>query len=109
MKSNFLQGNEIPIKIPVSHYAQYVSDDAMIRMVAAATVTSTGQIAIKEVVANLGKPTLKMEDLPDNFTVWKESEFYVSFTNPLDKKLTNCEMYIDGSIIKDRIYMAKLE
>ena len=106
---NFFPGHMIPINIPASHYAQYVNDDVMMKMVATAMVDSTDQIAIKDVIVNLGKPTLRMDNLPDMFIAMSLNEFFVSFRNPLDKELTNCEMYIDGSIIQDRIYMDKLE
>ena len=77
-------------------------------MVAAATVPSTDQAVFKSVNCVVGKPKLEFEDFPDHFTWNTASEFKVAFTNPLDTELTNCEMYLDGSIITGRLYMDKL-
>ena len=81
----------------------------MLRFIATASVAKTGQIVLADEVIDLEKPALAFKDLPDKVPSLKEVAFAVMFTNPLDKELTNCELYVDGSIMKKRIWMKDLK
>ena len=43
--------------------------------------------------------------LPEQLLAGVTQEFVISLTNPLESALTDCEIYIDGSIIPTRIYV----
>ena len=55
------------------------------------------------------KPThlthLSCTGLPEQLLAGVTQEFVISLTNPLESALTDCEIYIDGSIIPTRIYV----
>ena len=75
----------------------------MLRFIATASVEKTGQIVLADEVIDLDKPALEIKNLPETIPCGKETTFHVMFTNPLSQELTDCELYVDGSIIKDRV------
>lgn len=98
----------IPIAVRAGTYIKNVGDDTMLRFIGTLAVNSTGQIVLCDDIVALENPTLDL-NTPDTVSVGKEMLFTVSFENPLDEALTECEMYVDGSIIEKRMYIKDIK
>ena len=78
------------------------------RFVATAKVEETEQYDRNEVIVDIKKPDVKIENPPKEIISGQEATMYVTFHNPLNVDLTEVEMYMDGTIISDRIYWKDL-
>lgn len=96
---------ETTFTVHASQYLSYLEDETMIKFVATSSVEETAQIVCVEELINIAKPQLKITGLPEQLLAGVTQEFVISLTNPLETSLTDCEIYIDGSIIPTRIYV----
>ena len=78
------------------------------RFVATVKVEETEQYDRSEVIVDIKKPDVKIENPPKEIISGQEATMYVTFDNPLNVDLTEVEMYMDGTIISDRIYWKDL-
>ena len=86
----------------------HLRDDISMKFVAMVKVIETGKFARSSEIMNIRKPLLKIEDPPSRITGGQEANLAVTFENPLDITLTELELYMDGTIIPDRIYWRNL-
>lgn len=86
-------------------YMPYLTDDTVIKFAATATVPTTTQVARAEELIYIVKPKLTLSRVPDELVSNVTYGIAVSFNNPMDCFLTDCEMVVDGTIIRDTIFI----
>jgi len=100
---------KIRIKVPSSHYVPYLSEETQVRVVATVRVPETNQFVRGDEIIDLVKPSLEIVKIDEKVRAGVEHELVVEFENPLDFELTGCEMYMDGTIIRNRIYVTNVD
>ena len=103
-----LTERKISFKIPSEFHTKHVHDESQMRFVATAKVEETEQYDRSEVIVDIKKPDVEIENPPKEIISGQEATMYVTFDNPLSVDLTEVEMYMDGTIISDRIYWKDL-
>ena len=98
----FLLGMSSTFNVPAKEINEFVADDSMIRVNATATVDETKQLVVANHVINVDKPNLTVTIKDSKVKPSIPFDCEVSFTNPIDKELTGCELKYDGSIINYR-------
>jgi len=79
-----------------------VNEETLFRIAATASVDVTKQLVVANHVINIEKPDLLVKVLSSKVKVGSEFQFEVSFVNPLNKNLTECELKYDGNVIDNR-------
>lgn len=97
------------MKVTASQFNKYLDDEVMIRIHATASVKTTNQLVIIDQIINIDFPMVKFVDLPKSAVSSKPCTFTVTIENPLDQPLTECKMFLDGTIIKDRMEFKDLK
>lgn len=95
---------EISVNVPACQFKEHLYDEMMIRIQTTTSVHVTKQLIIQDHVINIDFPKVKFSDLPESaIKSNKEFTFGVTFENPLEDPLTECELYLDGTIIRHRM------
>ncbi|XP_040186219.1 protein-glutamine gamma-glutamyltransferase 6-like [Rana temporaria] len=93
---------EISFKIPFSKYIECLRDDKVIDVTALCKWDDTRKLLISKIIT-LKNPSLNIKILGDA-VVKNPLTAEVTFTNPLDKNLTDCKVLAEGSgLIKEQI------
>ena len=100
----------IRIKIPASHYRPYLHhDDLMIHFTANIWVDKTNQFDQAKQTVSVRKPNMEFVNPPRRININEKCNLEISFKNPDDVKLTNVQVCIDGTLVKDQIYFKNLK
>ncbi|XP_040186221.1 protein-glutamine gamma-glutamyltransferase 6-like [Rana temporaria] len=93
---------EIPFKIPFSKYIQSLQDDKVVEVTALCKWDEKKELLVSQVIT-LKNPPLNIKVLGDA-VINNPLSAEVTFTNPLNENLTDCEIFAEGSgLIKDQI------
>ncbi|KAL4235093.1 hypothetical protein ACF0H5_006731 [Mactra antiquata] len=105
-----LEGNEeksVDIEIPVNEYMDKLTDHCMCKLSCMCMVDETQQTFAEVDELRLRKPHLAMK-APETGNVGKTFQVEVSFQNPLDVTLTQCEIRVEGpGLQKPVVYKQK--
>ena len=100
----------IRIKIPASHYRPHLHhDDLMIHFTAKIWANKTNQFDQAKQIVGIRKPNVEFVNPPRRININEKCNLEISFKNPDGVKLTNVQMCIDGTLVKDRIYFKNLK
>lgn len=90
------QSRDVSLTVKYSEYWKKMVEQCMIKIYTICCVKETGQTWTDEDDFQVEKPTLNIET-PEEVQVKKVSEATLSFTNPLDVPLTECQLSVDGA------------
>ena len=86
----------------VKQYAAFLGDEIFVHFYCTAMVPETYDIIKLDHVVDIVKPILQLSQLPAQLKAGVETTFKMSFRNPLDETLTECEVTVDGTIFLRR-------
>lgn len=89
------QKEELGIEVTSDDYYDKLVDYSMMKIYAMATVKETQQTWAEEDDFRVEKPTLLLE-VEGNLKVYRRFNLRISFTNPLQRALQDCELTIEG-------------
>ena len=84
---------------------KHLNEYTAVRLFIACTVKETLQVCTSVKVVEIKRPDLKFINAPEVMKLGDEETIEIMVSNPLEVALTNCELHVDGTLMKERLLL----